>query len=280
MTKKDFIDFRKQMDNLERKTIRSLSLSSSKYRAELKSIIENLMNKYGEKELSNEINKYGRSTALKVEISSILTELSTEKRTIIRSFLGETYDKSFRIVTDIARNKTKKALVGIDPSPKLKKFALKKEVAGFNWAERITNNRNSLVLKVQSNVFQGIQNGESYTAIAQRIDDTIGYASKTGVNGGLADSVRIARTEAHRIINEAQYDSVNSISKKGVVTYKTWISSRDSRVRDPHITLDGTKIPFDENFKSPTGAVGKGPGMMNNPADDINCRCILVYTFE
>lgn len=280
MTKKDFIDFRKKMDKLELSTTNKLALSSSKTRKELKAVIENLMNKYGEKELSTEIYKYGRSTALKTELATIVSELAKEHKALIRPFLKVSYTKSFDNVLSVARLETGKALIAIEPAPKLLDFALKKEVSGFTWAERITNNRNGLVVKLQSNVFQGIQNGESYTTIAKRIDNTIGYASKTGVNGGLADSVRIARTESHRILNEAQYDSVQAITKKGVKGYKTWISSRDSRVRDPHISLDGTKIPVEADFKSPTGATGKGPGMMGNPADDINCRCILVYSFE
>ncbi len=280
MSKEDFIKFSKDMDKLETGVARLLSLSSSKNRKEMKGIIESLMSKYGEKELYSELAKYDRTTKLKLEIASICTEISKEHKTIIRNYLTESYKTSFNAFTDIARNETKKALTGIAPKPKLLQSALNEEVAGFNWAERITNNRNSLVIKLQSNVFQGIQQGESYSAIAKRIDNTIGYATKTGVNGGVADSVRIARTEAHRIINTAQLDSAKELSGKGVKTYKTWISSRDSRVRDPHASLDGTKIPVNENFKSPTGAVGPGPGMMGSAEDDINCRCILVYTFE
>lgn len=280
MTKKDFINFSKDMTKLELSVNRLLALSSSNKRTEMKLLIEDLIKKYGEKELSSELAKYGRDTKLKVEIASIATELSKEQKSIVRNFLKETYSNSFKMVTDVARKETKQALTAISPKPKLITSAIDKEVAGYNWAERITNNRNNLVVKIQSNVFQGIENGESYSAIAKRIDNTIGYASRTGTTGNLADTVRIARTESHRMINTAQHDSVVEIESKGITAYKTWISSRDSRVRDPHISLDGTKIPVSENFTSPTGAIGKGPGMMGNPADDVNCRCILVYSFE
>lgn len=39
--------------------------------------------------------------------------------------------------------------------------------------------------------------------------------------------------------------------------------------------MDGQTINAGENFKSPSGAEGPGPGMMGTAAEDVLCRCFI-----
>ena len=62
---------------------------------------------------------------------------------------------------------------------------------------------------------------------------------------------------------------------------KEWVSSRDERIRDgkdaSHVEMDGQVVAVDEDFNDPiSGASGPAPGQMGDPADDINCRCVMV----
>lgn len=58
--------------------------------------------------------------------------------------------------------------------------------------------------------------------------------------------------------------------------YKTWVTQHDSRVRDQHRSLGGTKISLIEKFHTVDGDELDFPG---DPAADIasriNCRCYL-----
>lgn len=59
-------------------------------------------------------------------------------------------------------------------------------------------------------------------------------------------------------------------------TEKTWVSMRDTRVRDTHRALDGTSVPMDKPFVSPSGAKLRFPGDPRAPISEVaRCRCHL-----
>jgi uncharacterized protein with gpF-like domain len=61
------------------------------------------------------------------------------------------------------------------------------------------------------------------------------------------------------------------------VEEKEWISSRDSRVRETHESLDGDVVPRDQKFVSSSGAALAFPGDPDAPPEEvINCRCTIV----
>lgn len=80
-----------------------------------------------------------------------------------------------------------------------------------------------------------------------------------------------ARTETTRAWNGAQRRSMSDYQKRtGKQATKSWLSSRDSRVRDEHIALDdGEFIAIDATFAN--GLTEPG---------EPNCRCTLLYGFS
>lgn len=74
----------------------------------------------------------------------------------------------------------------------------------------------------------------------------------------------IARNELHRAAVGA--GEINA-RESGVVVSRTWLSALDERVRPLHRTLNGKTVGMDEPF---------APGV-NSPADEIACRCTLLY---
>lgn len=82
----------------------------------------------------------------------------------------------------------------------------------------------------------------------------------------------IARTETTRVTNGAARDSLSAYqAESGRVAMKTWVSARDSRVRDAHRAMDGKQLPVDEVFQVP------GEGEQQAPSYP-NCRCTLIYS--
>ena len=90
----------------------------------------------------------------------------------------------------------------------------------------------------------------------------------------------IARTEALQAVHAGNREGFDQLIDAGKVLpeqiEKTWHDSGDRRVRDSHEVLDGTKIPYNEPFVSPTGSRMMHPGdtSLGADAEDVTfCRC-------
>lgn len=81
-------------------------------------------------------------------------------------------------------------------------------------------------------------------------------------------AMRVARTEVN---HAAGYGQREAAKQSGVVKTKSWISSRDDRVRDEHILMDSKQnhdVPFDEPYSDGSTYPGE---------QDIMCRCVESY---
>ena len=92
--------------------------------------------------------------------------------------------------------------------------------------------------------------------------------------GTEADINRIAETEAHRITNEAAYDT----AVKGGATTKTWNCMMLPTSRDTHIYLDGVSAPIDGVFTTFMGNQTLYPGEFGVAEEDCNCMCWLTFS--
>jgi len=91
------------------------------------------------------------------------------------------------------------------------------------------------------------------------------------ITGNIEAIIKVADTEAHRVINDGIEDTGKAVGAK----YKTWVTMMDDRVRDTHWHLENLTIPFDERFYSIDGDSALKPGGFENADNNINCRCIL-----
>jgi len=81
-------------------------------------------------------------------------------------------------------------------------------------------------------------------------------------------AMRVARTETSHAAGFGQREAAR---QSGVVKTKSWISSRDDRVRDEHVLMDTDEnhdIPFDKPYSD---------GSMYPGELAINCRCVESY---
>jgi uncharacterized protein with gpF-like domain len=102
------------------------------------------------------------------------------------------------------------------------------------------------------------------------------------LNTSHADTIRIVRTESHRIQEAATLASAQHATEQGVVMLKKWNSLHDEKVRRTsqanHQLMDGQEVRVDEDFElRPGGGRGKAPGNTGVAAHDINCRCFATY---
>lgn len=122
--------------------------------------------------------------------------------------------------------------------------------------------------KVNSEVMQGILQGESIPDISKRLRNV--------TEMDLASSIRNARTSTTGAQNRGRMDSFKAAEEKGVKLKKVWMATDDSRTREAHLELDGQERDLDEPFENSLGEI-MYPGDPNaDPANVYNCRCTLV----
>lgn len=78
-------------------------------------------------------------------------------------------------------------------------------------------------------------------------------------------AMRVARTETSHAAGFGQREAAR---QSGVVKTKTWITSRDDRVRDEHAAVDGETVDFNEPYST---------GEMYPGETAIMCRCVEAY---
>lgn len=119
------------------------------------------------------------------------------------------------------------------------------------------------------------QDAEMRSAIYQKVADK-DFAERIrewSEKGDLDAIMRVADTDAHRIVNRAAYET----AKKAGARYKTWICAFHNS-RDTHMALHGTTVGIDDYFVNYNGNKTLYPGAFGIPEEDCNCMCILRFT--
>lgn len=101
--------------------------------------------------------------------------------------------------------------------------------------------------KINSEVLQGILQGESMNKIAERLKNV------TEMNYNSA--IRNARTSVTSAECKGRQDSYKQAEKDGIILKKEWISTNDRRTRHVHRLLDGQQVETDKPFKSELGDI-------------------------
>ena len=87
------------------------------------------------------------------------------------------------------------------------------------------------------------------------------------------NAMRITRTEAHRISQQAAYDALKKAKDNGAYVVKQWDATLDKRTRPSHARVDGEIRELDEPFSKGLMRPGDPRG---RAAEVINCRCQLL----
>lgn len=122
---------------------------------------------------------------------------------------------------------------------------------------------------INSQVTQGIVQGESIPKIAKRLENVTDSEAKA--------CVRRARTMATNCENAGRVQSMKRAEEMGVRTKKRWMCTHDTRTRDTHLELDGETIDSDAVFWNGC----RWPGDHLGPPQEVwNCRCTLITVVD
>ena len=122
--------------------------------------------------------------------------------------------------------------------------------------------------KINSQVLQGIIQGESIPNISKRIMNV------QEMNKDAA--IRSARTIVTGAENKGRMDSYHRAEQDGIILEKEWLAAIDSRTRDWHAELNGKTAPIDEPFENAIGKIMFPGDPSADGANVYNCRCTLV----
>lgn len=118
--------------------------------------------------------------------------------------------------------------------------------------------------KINSEVLQGILQGESMDKIAKRI----GNVQEMNKNA----SIRTARTIVTGAENKGRFDSYQRATADGIILEEEWIATNDSRTRHSHAIMDGETKGVDGKFSNGLAFPGDPNG---RPEEVYQCRCSM-----
>jgi uncharacterized protein with gpF-like domain len=274
------MDFAKYQKDIE-KVFGKLTKEAEKeiianYKKALDTVRAQLANIYSQYEKNGELtlaemSKYNRLDTLKGQIEKYLKDTTGVNAKNITKLSGEVYQESF-YRTAFAFERQVQAKLGYGLlNPKVIQASVQNPISGLTLNETLEKNRDNIIIKVKQEITQGLVKGESYGKMANRFKEVLGNDA--------GKAVTVAQTEAHRNYQAGRLASGEQAASKGVEMWKVWEATLDDLTRDSHQALDQTKVEMDEDFES-DGAAGPGPGMMGDPAQDINCRCTLRYELK
>lgn len=210
--------------------------------------------------------------ALKKQINGILDTLNGDQFSTISEYLAKSYESGFVGVMYDIHGQGVPLIFPIDQDQVVQAVTLDTKLSKPLY-NKLGEDVNLLKKRVANNISRGIAQGQSYSDIAKNIAvGMVGnYARMNG--GALYNAMRITRTEAHRISQQAANDALKKAKANGADVVKQWDATLDKRTRPSHARVDGEIRELDEPFSNGLMRPGDPRG---RAAEVINCRCQLL----
>lgn len=207
--------------------------------------------------------------ALDREASRIVAQMYKRNEEAVQNTLESVLNTSYKSVNTITSKYNIEAVARkIDANN-----IIKKQVAGHIWTDRIKKYGADFVYDVHGIIHQGLDNGDTYTTTARKLKERFGK--------DIGNTMRIARTESARVLEDSKYQAFEDLAgNENVKVFKVWHTMGDEAVRDTHDAMEGVKVAYDEDFILPSGAKCQYPKGTGVAAEDINCRCYVEYVTE
>lgn len=200
---------------------------------------------------------------LKAQIDEIVKKLNDGQYESVQEYLNDSYTTAAAGNAYDLHGQGVPLVIPIDRKAMLKSVELDPKLSDKLYGSYMEQMKDS----IRAEVSRGIATADSYEHIARNI------SSKT--NQGFNKTMRIVRTEGHRIQIEAAYEQQKKAKQAGADIVKQWDSTLDGKTRPTHRKLDGQIRELDEPFEV-GGHKAMHPAGFGRPEEDINCRCALL----
>ena len=254
----------KSLLNSELEVIKELEKSYQKAIDDINRVITSLLARKDTENLQAIIYQVKYQNALKKELEAFLNVLHTRNYTLIDNYLKDCYINSHIGTLFDLQGQGIPLILPLNQEQIISAITLNSKLSEPLY-NALGYNVDYLKTSVRQEISRGIAQSLSYQEIARNIKNT----TKVDYN----KSLRIAKTEGHRIQCESAYNVQVRAKEKGADIVKQWDSTLDSRTRESHQKLDGEIVEVNKKFSN--GLMY--PGDPNGVASEVvNCRCALL----
>ena len=257
----------KSLLNSELEVIKELEKSYQKAIDDINRVITSLLARKDTENLQAIIYQVKYQNALKKELEAFLNVLHTRNYTLIDNYLKDCYINSHIGTLFDLQGQGIPLILPLDQEQMISAITLNSKLS-YPLYNTLGFNIDFLKTSVRQEISRGIAQELSYQEMARNIKNT--------TNVDYNKSLRIAKTEGHRIQCESAYNVQVRAKQKGADIVKQWDSTLDGKTRPTHRALDGQIVGVDEYFKSESGYKALYPGGFGVPSEDCNCRCALL----
>ena len=248
----------------ELEVIEELEKSYQKAIDDINRVITSLLARKDTENLQAIIYQVKYQNALKKELEAFLNVLHTRNYTLIDNYLKDCYINSHIGTLFDLQGQGIPLILPLDQEQMISAITLNSKLSEPLY-NALGYNVDYLKTSVRQEISRGIAQSLSYQEIARNIKNT--------TNVDYNKTLRIAKTEGHRIQCESAYNVQVRAKQKGADIVKQWDSTLDSRTRESHQKLDGEIVEVNKKFSN--GLLY--PGDSNGVASEVvNCRCALL----
>lgn len=251
----------------EKAVIKQLEKSYKEAIDDIDKFILQLLARKDTENLQSIIYQVKYQEAIKKELESYLTVLHSKNFETLDEYLKECYEQAHIGTLFDLQGQGIPLILPLDQEQMISAITLNSRLSAPLY-NSLGYNIDILKLNVLQEISRGIAQGLSYQEMARNL--------KNVTNVDYNKTLRIAKTEGHRIQQEATYNVQKRAIAKGADIVKQWDSTLDGKTRPTHKALDGQIIGVDEYFKSESGYKALYPSGFGVASEDCNCRCCLL----
>lgn len=254
----------------ERKVLKQLKQVYTKASQDCSDKIRELSMRTDMENLQSIIYQKRYQEALKKQIDEAIKDLDSKTYDTITEYLNGCYENNFLGTLYDLQGQGVPLIFPIDQEQAVKAVQLDSQISQGLYA-KLGEDTIYLKRSIKAEVSRGIVSGESWNVIASHI----AMGMRSPFNSAYNRAVRIARTEGHRIQQEAALNCQERAKSKGADVVKQWDSTLDGVTRPTHRALDGQVREVEEAFEA-NGMSAMYPGGFGIASEDCNCRCCLL----
>ena len=257
--------------NSEIDVLNTLEKSYQKALNDINGVIAKLLARKDTENLQAIIYRLKYQRLLKSEIEGFLNALHTQNYQLIDDYLKDSYITAHIGTLFDLQGQGVPLILPLNQEQMISAITLNSKLSEPLY-NALGYDVEHLKINVVSEISRGIAQRLSYAEMARNL------SAKTKLSKNR--TLNIARTEGHRIQQEATYNLQARAKEKGAKIFKQWDSTLDRKTRPTHRELDGQMIGVNDYFHSSGGGKALYPGGFGDPKEDCNCRCCLVQVAE
>lgn len=254
----------------EEKVIRQLKQVYTQARKDCETKIRELSSRTDMQNLQSIVYQKQYQEALKQQLDSILNTLNSNTFTTIADYLGVSYENGFIGTLYDLQGQGIPLIFPINQEEVVQALKVDSKLSEGLY-KRLGEDTTYLKKSIRAELSRGASNGESWNQIAAHIANGMNSPFNKAYN----NSIRIARTEGHRVQQESTFHCQQRAKSKGADIMKQWDSTLDAKTRPDHVELDGQLKEIDKPFEV-SGYEALYPGAFGVASEDIHCRCCLL----